>query len=571
MKARILTTLSFALLCSCTAVSDFDFQELDGSARDTSVDVDGGPIEADAEATDTGTTPSDAGAAAYLTALRVTENGASVAFEDAEFDPAVLSYRAQVGLFVSELSITATTDLEDAALSVAGTPIANDESTSVELAVGVNTLAVTVSVGEESETYSLVVNRTESAESYLKGMTDGPPGTFGWSVAMAGDLLVIGAPLERAGGESAAGAAYIFERNAASWELAARIESSAPVANARFGAAVATDGALVAVAAPFESGPDVNSGSVYVFRKVADWEESDRIRRRVEGEQFGSALAIDGRRLAVGALGVDAVYTYRLPGTTEWVEDETLIPPFGVPAGSQFGSAIVMSGDTLVIAARREGAGGTGGVNPVIDGTQRVSGAVFVYSRLGAMWGAPEYLKAFDPQADDHFGASIALGGDLLVVGAPGEDGGQAGLGQSDDDDLGSTDSGAVYTFRRNADGDWSAGDYFKAEEPVNTASYGSSVAMRDNVLFIGAPNGRSEDSEPTGVVSVYTLINGAWTFGLDLAASNADTDDGFGSAMGASEHGFVVGAPDEDGNGATPTNNERSRAGAAYFFESAP
>lgn len=233
-----------------------------------------------------------------------------------------------------------------------------------------------------------------------------------------------------------------------------------------------------------------------------------------------------------------------------------------------------MRGDTLVIAAASEGRGvvdGMGGVNPATDGMLAASGAVFVYGRSGSMWTNPTYLKAFAPQTSDRFGNAIALDGDLLAVGATGEDSGVRGLGHNDDAGLGATDSGAVYTFRRDAAGAWSAEDYFKAEASSANARYGSSLAIWGNLLFVGAR--AADNPEPVvraGVVSLYVHSGEAWSYDSDQGASDADPDDEFGTGIGVSEHGLVVGATGEDGDGSNPDDNSAPAAGAAYSFEPA-
>lgn len=589
MGFRIQTICAVALLSSCSIVNDFDFEQGDvgtldvgtldadtldvDTLDDASTDV---PSDSDVPTQDAGpdVTELDSGPLAplVLTGLSLEVDETPVAFDE-RFEGSRFNYDAgEVGFFVREVILRATTAATDAVLRVDGNVVASDEPVRIELGLGDTRIRIALTRGEEpATTYTLDIERDNELQNiqYIKGEPVSMLSTFGRTVATAGDILVIGAPSEG----SARGAAYIFRREDSAWSFVQRIEGI--TAASTFGDAVATDGDLIVVGAP-EAGSGAGAVYVYSERSGSTWVVNQvLISGSPEmGGRFGASIALDGPRLAVGATGADAVYSFALDGN--WGLVETLVPPDGIPAGADFGSALVMRDDTLIVAADREDAGGVGGINPMVDGNSSRSGAVFVYRRGAMRWIEPTYLKAFAPQSSDRFGSSIAFDGDLLAVGAVGESSSMGGVGTMDDEGAGRSNSGAVYTFRRDAEGMWATENYIKAESPVSDAAFGTSVALWGNLLFVGEPNGGIMNS---GSVSLYVHSNNSsisrWSH-ADLSvsppASDQDSGDKYGVNIAVSSHGFVAGASNEDGDGINgPENNGRGSSGAAYSFEPTP
>lgn len=132
---------------------------------------------------------------------------------------------------------------------------------------------------------------------------------FGWSVALEGELLVVGAPLTFAPGSSLGGAAWQFELNTSSglFELARQLAPSTPHGAARFGAALALDGARCVVGAPGDDEFGEQTGSAWVFERDFGAPEQWGLRARVLAsdassfDNFAAALALDGEVLVAGA------------------------------------------------------------------------------------------------------------------------------------------------------------------------------------------------------------------------------------------------------------------------------
>jgi len=190
------------------------------------------------------------------------------------------------------------------------------------------------------------------------------------------------------------------------------------------------------------------------------------------------------------------------------------------------------------------------------------------------------YIKASNTGLNDHFGTSVAIDGDTLVVGAPNEDGSIAGVG-GDDTDNGAESSGGAYVFVRS-EGTWTQQAYLKASNAEANDQFGKSVAISGDTIAVGAhressnaigPNGDETNNSAgqSGAVYVFVRSSSTWTQQAYLKASNTGALDQFGSSVALSGNSLVVGAWAEasqatgiDGDG---TNNFAPQSGAAYVF----
>ncbi len=132
----------------------------------------------------------------------------------------------------------------------------------------------------------------------------------------------------------------------------------------------------------------------------------------VEGDAFGTVLAIDGDRAVMGATGVDCVagvscgaaYVFVWDGAA-WVQEAKLVASDAIDA-TNFASSVAISGDRVVVGAYRD------------DDRGMNAGAAYVFRRLGGTWVQETKLTASDADPDDFFGAGVAILGDWLMVGA---------------------------------------------------------------------------------------------------------------------------------------------------------
>jgi hypothetical protein len=228
---------------------------------------------------------------------------------------------------------------------------------------------------------------------------------FGTTVAIDGDTAVVGVPYEN--DYSGHGAAYVFVRTGVSWSQQAKLVASDGANYDWFGEAVAISGDTVMVGSPQDDVADnYDQGSVYVFtRSGTAWSERTRLSVSVPAAdaRFGGVVALDGGT----ALVTSAAGLFALTGSgSTWTEQQELVAPDGL-VGDGFGRSLALSGDTALVGAPFDDAGDALDV-----------GSAYVFFRSGATWGEQGKLLAPDGVAEDQLGYSVALDGDTAVVGA---------------------------------------------------------------------------------------------------------------------------------------------------------
>ena len=397
-------------------------------------------------------------------------------------------------------------------------------------------------------------------------------------------------------GGSNLGAVYVFTRSNGVWTQQAYIKPSNPDNGDQFGAGLALSGDTLVVGAPMEDSGAANnpadnnagdSGAVYVFvRDGTTWTQQANLKASDigTGDLFGFSVAIDGDTLAVGAQREDsnatgvngdqlnenggesgAAYVF-VRSSGNWTQ-EAYVKPLNTGISDFFGSSVALSGDTLAVGAPLEDLNATG-VNPIGGAdTAGESGAAYVFIRSGALWNQQAYIKASNTGADDEFGWSVALDGDTLAVGARFE---------------GSAANGAAYVFTRTGTF-WSQQALIRASNAEDSDAFGSSIALDGDLLAAGAPAEASEatsvggtqtnNSAPnSGAAYLFQRAGGAWSQRSYIKASNSDMSDKFGGAVALSGTTVVVGAVGEDsfdtGVGADQVDFHPDHdSGAAYVF----
>ncbi|MCX6876244.1 MAG: choice-of-anchor D domain-containing protein [Verrucomicrobia bacterium] len=408
-------------------------------------------------------------------------------------------------------------------------------------------------------------------------------------------------------GATDSGAAYVFVRSGTTWTQQAYLKASNTDAGDLFGYSAAVSGNTVVIGArsedssttgvnstPNNSGTD--SGAAYVFvRSGTTWTQQAYLKASNTGvgDLFGgSSVAISGDTVVVGAifedsstLGVNstpnegatysgAAYVFVRSGTT-WTQ-QAYLKASNTGADDRFGNSVAVSGDTVVVGASQEDSSTTGVGGDQNDNSATDSGAAYVFTRSGTTWTQQAYLKASNTGAGDSFGGSVSLSGDTVVVGAQSEDSSTTGVNSTSNESA--TDSGAAYVFNRS-ETTWSQQAYLKASNTGAGDVFGL-VAVSGDTVVVGAT---LEDSSTTGVNStpnelatdsaaayVFTRSGTAWTQQAYLKSSNTGTGDYFGASVAVSGDTVVVGAYYEDssttGVNSTP-NDSAPNSGAAYIF----
>lgn len=306
-------------------------------------------------------------------------------------------------------------------------------------------------------------------------------GFFGKSVAVDGDVVVVGTPeslVEEDGwpdGVTNKGSAYVFERDAGgsgNWGQVARLGASDGALGDEFGRACAVAGDAIAVGAQFDDDDGQLSGSVYLYNRTDDltveWPQTDKLTASDAQpfQYFGSSLAMHEPWLAVGAPGdffasqfPGAVYVFRraAPPFTSWSELVRLSGSDAVP-GDRFGSSVALRADLLAVGTDNE--------------------AVYVFERsdgpAGDEWNEVAKLTPDDAVPGSGFGASVGVDGSTVVVGAPFD---------------GADGAGAVYAFTHTDDDPpvWYQLDRISIPD-TGGDRVGLAVAAGGGAIVMGAP-----------------------------------------------------------------------------------
>ena len=374
---------------------------------------------------------------------------------------------------------------------------------------------------------------------------------FGLSGAISGDTAVVGAYLEDAGG-SDAGAAYVFQRDeggAGNWGEVKKLTASDAQAGDNFGISVAVSGDTAVVGARFEDAGGSQAGAAYVFQRdqggADNWGEVKKLTASdaQAGDRFGVRVSISGDTAIVGTTFAEAAYVFQRNegGADNWGEVKRLTAS-DAQAGDRFGVRVSISGDTAVVGADLEDAGGSD------------AGAAYVFQRDqggAGNWGEVTKLLASDAEASDGFGGSVAVSGDTAVVGATGED-------------AVATFAGAAYVFQRDQGGadNWGEVKKLTASDAGTGDLFGGSVAVSGDTAVVGAT---AEDAGGAEAGAAYVFQRnqggaGNWGELKKLLASDAQAADSFGWSVAISGDTAVLGAIFEDAGG--------TDAGAAYVFE---
>ena len=324
-------------------------------------------------------------------------------------------------------------------------------------------------------------------QAYVKASNIGQNDNFGVSVALDGDTLAVGAWGEAsANGDPnnnnalGSGAVYVFTRASDLWSQQAYVKASNIGQNDRFGWSVALAGDTLAVGAPLEdsNAKDINtdnqadnsatdSGAVYVFTRnmAREWHQQAYVKASNTGAlaNFGWSVALAGDTLAVGAQGENSLNgsqagggqrngaVYVFTRASEVWSQQAYVKASNSEPDDEFGFSVALAGDTLAVGAHFEdgGAKGVNGKQDLIGGTsgRSNSGAVYVFTRSGMNWSQQAYVKASNTGSGDQFGFSVALASDTLAVGALSESSDAKGV-NGDQTNKNAQDSGAGYVYR---------------------------------------------------------------------------------------------------------------------------
>jgi type 1 fimbria pilin len=260
-------------------------------------------------------------------------------------------------------------------------------------------------------------------------------------------------------------------------------------------------------------------------------------------DHYGRTVSISGNVAMVGSFAGDcigggnncgAAYVYRLTGGS-WVQTQKLTAS-DAAVDDQFGRTVFVAGDTAFISAKRDDCGA------ITD-----CGSIYVFRFDGSTWNEQQKFTASDPGTEDFFGITIAVSGDVAILGTHRDDCG-AGV-----------DCGSAYIFRFNGTS-WIEEQKLTASDESANDWFGLSVSLAGDKALIGASQHSCNLGNRCGVVYVFGFNGSTWVEEQKLVPSDAQAGDEFGHVVSANGQGLLIGAKLDDCDAG-------SDCGSAYVF----
>ncbi len=284
--------------------------------------------------------------------------------------------------------------------------------------------------------------------------SDGAPGdSFGWSVSLGAERLLVGAYAQ----QSHRGAAYVFVRSGDAWLEEQRLVASDGAPGDSFGWSVSLSGDRALVGA-FARGS--SRGAAYIFRlNDGVWIEEQKLvaNEGTENDMFGYSVALTPSEALIGAPGSDeargAAHVFVLDDGA-WAEAAKLTASFGA-LDDYFGISVSLVDDRALVGAYWD---------------ESLRGAAYVFFRTDGSFREEQKLAASDGAPGYRFGNAVALGADRALVGAYGSD----------------DSRGAAYAFAFT-DGTWSERQKLVASDGISSDFFGWSLAVDVDRALVGA------------------------------------------------------------------------------------
>jgi hypothetical protein len=366
---------------------------------------------------------------------------------------------------------------------------------------------------------------------------------FGWSVSVSGNVAIAGAYQKQKGVNAKQGSAYLYEKNISTgvWEQKNILTASDGAASDQLGWAVSVSGNVAIVSA---WGDDSSTGSAYLYQKndsTGLWEAKQKLTSsdRAINDQFGRSLSLSGDVAIVSAYLDDdrgdssgSAYVYQKNSSTGlWEQKQKLTASDGV-ANDRFGSSVSVSGDVAIIGAYQD------------DSSK---GSAYLYEKNGStgLWEHKQKLTASDGAASDLFGWSASVSGNVAIIGAYVKD----------------SSKGAAYLYEKNdSSGVWEQKQKLTASDGAANDQFGYSVSVSGNVAIVSALLDDDMGSD-SGAAYLYQKngSTGLWEEKQKLTSSDGYPSDNFGVSVSVSGNVVIVGASFDDDMG--------SNSGSAYAF----
>lgn len=364
-------------------------------------------------------------------------------------------------------------------------------------------------------------------------------GYFGSDIALDGDgdLAIVGEFSGHFNGVDDSGTARIFGRPAGQWQEAQTIQQTGPQSGDRFGASVDISGDKAIIAAPGRSDFD---GAVFFFLRAAippfQWSQQQELTNPgPPGDGFGGSqtqhetVAID-RNFAVASaseanvgLNVDAGRVYTYSYNSSWVQGQQLTAPT-TQAYERFGYSVDISGTRIIVGA------------PFFDsapcpGNGCDSGRVIIFRRdMQGAWVHEATINNPSSLENDHFGWSVSIDGNNVIVGAP---------GKFND---GIDDTGFASVFKLVGSVWVQDGTDLVPPNTQEDQSFGYSVNISGTMALVGAPN-YNIGSITVGTAYLYQRLPEDWVETVQLYSNQGALGDRVGETLALDGDEVFIGA----------------------------
>jgi hypothetical protein len=390
-------------------------------------------------------------------------------------------------------------------------------------AMGVEEGVIELRVATEGATFPVVVDPMMWTEASRLVANDGAStDNFGFAVAISGSTAFIGAPEKTVGSNAHQGAVYVFVGTGDTWTQQQILVANDGLANAQFGSQIALSGDTAIVGAggfgymqPTAAYAFVRSGGAWTLQQKLAASDG------VAGDGFGVSVAISGTTAVVGAnyamIGTSAsqgaAYVFVQQGDS-WMEQQKLVASDGA-ANRVFGEAVAVSGSTALVAAVSSSS----------------LGAAYVFTQTGGAWTQQQRLAASDGEAGDYFGGSLALDGNVALIGADAKTVGA------------NAQQGAAYAFVQSGT-TWTQQAKLVASDGAANDNFGISVALSGTTAFIGAHTKAVDSTFDQGAAYEFVQSGATWAQEQEIVGSDGAPGDTFGRSVALSGSTGLIGAP---------------------------
>ena len=375
---------------------------------------------------------------------------------------------------------------------------------------------------------------------------------FGESIALQNRTIIVGSPgddnsvIDEDDERGSTGAAYIYRKRGDRWQLIEKLLPHDAIEGDDLGYAVALDGDTAVVGSPDNSAGGPESGAAYIYTKQGEkWVKQVKLIDIVSSseDQFGYSVAITDKMAVVGSrqddrrgINTGSVYVYTSltddKGETRW-DKQSVLTADDAAIGAQFGHAVAVDKNTILVGAHG------------MDDAGIDSGAAYLFAKTSDVWN--QQAKITGQGTGDLFGYSLAIDGDMVVVGAHGAN----------------QEAGAAFVFVRD-NATWRQQAKLEANDSTPGDAFGYSVAIHQQTVIVGAPKNDIVGTN-AGAAYVFVKQGDQWVQQAKLIAADAAIGDQFGIAVATEKDTAIIGAWLDDI--AEPEIGAALDAGSAYAF----